>query len=188
MIDRLDHARELSLIHAANNHNASAFDELLNAYMPFIRMLAGRLQITADVYDELVQAGRIGFMEALRKYREEKNTRLMTYAVPWIAGEMKRVLRDREFQRANCVSYDAIESVIRYDEQDNRQNAESLPDRIDLKEAFRKLKEEDQRILLLRYFRGKTQKETALMLNRSQAQISKSERRILDFLRHQMEE
>ena len=101
---------------------------------------------------------------------------------------MKRVLRDREFQRANCVSYDAIESVIGYDEQDNRQNAESLPDRIDLKEAFRKLKEEDRSILLLRYFRGKTQKETALMLNRSQAQISKSERRILDFLRHQMEE
>ena len=188
MIERMDHARELSLIHAANNDNASAFDELLRAHMPFIRMLAGRLQTTADVYDELVQAGRIGFMEALRRYRAERSTRLITYAVPWIVGEMKRVLRDRESQRANWVSYDALESVVGCDEQGDGVTAGFLPDRIDLRDAFGMLKEEDQSILLLRYFRGKTQKETALMLNRSQAQISKSERRILDFLRHQMEE
>ena len=57
---------------------------------------------------------------------------------------------------------------------------------IDLKTAFVSLKPEEQKIIALRYFRGKTQKETALLLCKSQAQISKAERRILDRLRCQL--
>ena len=54
---------------------------------------------------------------------------------------------------------------------------------IDLRVAFDKLGKEAQALLVLRYFRGKTQKETAALLGKSQAQISRMENLTLDQLR-----
>ena len=44
----------------------------------------------------------------------------------------------------------------------------------------------DKKILLLRYFRGKTQSEVAQMLNVSQVQVSRIEAKIIDALRKRM--
>ncbi len=44
--------------------------------------------------DDLFQLGSIGFIKALRGFDPAYGTRLSTYAVPKIAGEVKRFLRD----------------------------------------------------------------------------------------------
>lgn len=64
---------------------------------------------------------------------------------------------------------------------------EQLSDRLDLDVAMAKLSREDANIIKLRYFRGLTQSQTAKLLNMTQVQISRRERKILDTLRLYME-
>lgn len=44
--------------------------------------------------DDLYQLGCVGFIKALKSYDESYGTRFSTYAVPKIAGEIRRFLRD----------------------------------------------------------------------------------------------
>lgn len=60
---------------------------------------------------------------------------------------------------------------------------EELADRLALAEELRTLPEEDQRLIRLRFFGGKTQTETAKVLGTTQVQVSRRERKILAFLR-----
>ena len=64
---------------------------------------------------------------------------------------------------------------------------EQLSDRLDHDVALAKLSREDANIIKLRYFRGLTQSQTAKLLNMTQVQISRRERKILDTLRLYME-
>lgn len=64
---------------------------------------------------------------------------------------------------------------------------EQLSDSLDLDVALSKLSKEDSQIIRLRYFRGLTQNQTAKLLNMTQVQISRRERKILDVLRIYME-
>ena len=52
-------------------------------------------------------------------------------------------------------------------------------DKIALKSAIVSLDERDRKIIILRYFRGKTQTEIASMLGISQVQVSRLEKKIL---------
>ena len=56
-------------------------------------------------------------------------------------------------------------------------------DKIALKEALSKLDSEERQIIILRYFKFKTQIEVAKMLEMTQVQVSRSERRILGKIR-----
>ena len=58
-----------------------------------------------------------------------------------------------------------------------------LVDRIAVKEAVEKLEDEEQKIILLRYFRQKSQKDTGEILGLSQAHISRLEKKILKKLK-----
>ncbi|MDO5602035.1 MAG: sigma-70 family RNA polymerase sigma factor [Oscillospiraceae bacterium] len=60
---------------------------------------------------------------------------------------------------------------------------EELADRLALAEELKTLPEEDQRLIRLRFFGGKTQTETARELGTTQVQVSRRERKILAFLR-----
>ena len=64
---------------------------------------------------------------------------------------------------------------------------ESLPEKITLDQAIERLKEEDRRLIFLRYREEKTQVETARILGTSQVQISRREKKILLQLRQQLE-
>lgn len=68
--------------------------------------------------------------------------------------------------------------------QDNQN--EDLFDNIALREALKGLEERDKKIILLRYFRDKTQSEIAKELNISQVQVSRLETRILDKMRDKL--
>ena len=58
-----------------------------------------------------------------------------------------------------------------------------LIDKLCLNELINKLKEREKQIILLRYYRGKTQTEVAKMLGISQVQISRIEKKVLEEMR-----
>ena len=62
--------------------------------------------------------------------------------------------------------------------------SEQLLDKILLKEEIMKLPEREKNILILRYYRGKTQSEVALLLNVSQVQVSRIESKIIEKLKY----
>ena len=64
--------------------------------------------------------------------------------------------------------------------------SDQMLDNFILKTEIERLPERDKKILLLRYFRGKTQSEVAQMLNVSQVQVSRIEAKIIDALRKRM--
>ena len=63
---------------------------------------------------------------------------------------------------------------------------EALADRIGLAEVLEKLPKEDQLLIRLRFYGGKTQSETAKLLHTTQVQISRRERKILVQLRRRL--
>lgn len=63
---------------------------------------------------------------------------------------------------------------------------ESLTEKLSLHRAIKELDEKDRSIIILRYFKNKTQSETAKVLNTTQVQISRKEKKILAALRLKM--
>ena len=63
---------------------------------------------------------------------------------------------------------------------------EELSDRIGLAQVLRTLPQQDRQLILLRFFGGKTQSETAGYLGTTQVQISRRERKILAQLRRRL--
>lgn len=59
----------------------------------------------------------------------------------------------------------------------------AIIDKLALRQCLSELSEADRTLLILRYFREKTQSETAQLLGMSQVQVSRRERRILESLR-----
>ena len=55
-----------------------------------VRRFLGRGYEKEDLY----QIGCIGFIKAVKRFNDEYNVRLSTYAVPYIIGEIKRFIRD----------------------------------------------------------------------------------------------
>ena len=65
-------------------------------------------------------------------------------------------------------------------------NENALIDKLALRQCLEKLSETDRTLITLRYFRGRTQSETAQAMGMSQVQVSRRERKILEELRLQM--
>lgn len=60
---------------------------------------------------------------------------------------------------------------------------DGMVDRIALRQLIGKLCDRDRKIILLRYFKGKTQREISVILGISQVQVSRLEKKILSELR-----
>ena len=63
---------------------------------------------------------------------------------------------------------------------------EQLIDKLALKDALGGLNTEDRKLIVLRYFQGKTQAETAQELDMTQVQVSRREKRVLAQLRSRL--
>jgi len=175
------HACSCEWILHAQQGDKQALEWVMRTHEKLIGSLARRFQCEWANIGELVQAGNVGLLMALRSYVPAKQTKLSTYAVPWILGEMRCSLR-----RIGTACY----SLDEPGPEDGRPLRDLLVaedgvnlDHLDLHLALSRLTQEEQILLSLRYFRGKTQKESAVILKKSQAQISKMESRILCELR-----
>lgn len=67
-------------------------------------------------------------------------------------------------------------------------SSEQLEESIDLRLALDSIEERDKRLIELRYFNMKTQKETALTLGMTQVQVSRREKAILLKLRDKLKQ
>jgi RNA polymerase sigma-B factor len=75
--------------------DARARDRLVQLYLPLVEALAHRHERRGAEHDDLVQAGSIGLLNAIERYDPGRGGEFAAFAVPTIAGEMKRHLRDR---------------------------------------------------------------------------------------------
>lgn len=90
----MEHDETLKLICAAQNGDTEAADILTAKNLALVRSVARRYINRGQDYDDLVQIGALGLIKAIRNFNADFGTRFSTYAVPMIAGEIKRFLRD----------------------------------------------------------------------------------------------
>lgn len=68
---------------------------LIELHLPLVRAIARRYARWGERFEDLVQVGSIGLIEAIDRFDPERGTDLRCFAVPTISGEIKRHLRDR---------------------------------------------------------------------------------------------
>ena len=90
----MEKEQTLNLIAAAQNGDKTACEELLSSNSPLIKSVIRRYKNKGVDYDDLYQLGCVGFIKAVKNFSFEYEVRFSTYAVPMIAGEVKRFLRD----------------------------------------------------------------------------------------------
>lgn len=67
---------------------------LVEENMGLVRAVVQRFLGRGSEYDDLMQIGTIGMIKAIRSFSPAHGTQFSTYAVPLIAGEIRRHLRD----------------------------------------------------------------------------------------------
>jgi RNA polymerase sigma-B factor len=75
--------------------DARARDRLVQLYLPLVETLARRYRSPGAEFDDLLQAGSIGLLNAIERYDARRSDEFAAFAVPTVAGEMKRYIRDR---------------------------------------------------------------------------------------------
>ena len=90
----LDHNTTIELIKKAQAGDEQAKTILVEENSPLIKSIIKPYKFKGVEYEDLFQLGSLGFVKAILHFNPEFNTKFSTYAVPMIAGEVKRFLRD----------------------------------------------------------------------------------------------
>lgn len=175
---------EDELIRMAQQGNPCAMEEILIRHQPLIKMLASRFSYINTAQQDLVQAGCLGMIHAVHRFDTGRQVFLRTYAVPWILGEMKKEARHSVYREISIDDHYADDSPALVDRLVDQAGID--PEMIDLHFALQQLSPDERIVIVLRYTRDKTQQETACLLKKSQAQISKTEKKAIDHLRRLM--
>ena len=239
----LSHEETINLICEAKEGNKAAKERLLECNYPLIKSIVARFKNKGVEYDDLYQLGCVGFLKAIDNFDIKYDVRFSTYAVPMIAGEIKRFLRDdgqikvsralktlaakinryiedykkindhdptiselsKEFNIEESEVVLAIESskaLLPIEEKDdNHEKSLSILEKVAIadggqdkmlqnvaiKQALMELGDKEQKIILLRYYFGKTQSEIAATMGVSQVQISRIENKILSKLKQKLQ-
>ena len=225
----------LELLRAAQKGDRDACEQAVIENNGLIWSVVRRYYGRGVEPDDLYQLGCLGFLKAVQGFDFDYGTCFSTYAVPKIAGEIRRFLRDdgtlkvgrsirekaqtlysiRERLRhelgrepflselsetAGMTPEEIAEIDLATDTPESLQQEttdgltlegmlgteapeEKLVEKIALREAIDQLPEKERMTILLRYFKGLTQEQTARVLGVSQVQISRLERRRLERLR-----
>lgn len=90
----LSNEETLNLIALAQKGSDNAKEILITENSPLIKSVIRRYKNKGVEVDDLYQLGCMGFVKAINNFSAEYNVKFSTYAVPMIAGEVKRFLRD----------------------------------------------------------------------------------------------
>ena len=106
----LTNEETFALVEQAKNGNDYAKEKLISVNSPLIKSIVKRYLNKGVEYDDLYQLGAMGFVKAINNYDPTFNVKFTTYAVPMIAGEIKRFLRDDgTIKISRSIKYMAIE-------------------------------------------------------------------------------
>ncbi len=84
----------VQLIKLAKQGDEDAKTELVKANYPLIKSIVRRYKYKQIEYDDLMSLGLLGLVKAINNFDLSYDVRFSTYAVPMIAGEIKRFIRD----------------------------------------------------------------------------------------------
>ena len=234
-------ADTLDLLELARRGDREAAARALEANSGLIWAVVKRYYGRGAEPEDLYQLGCLGFLKAVQGFDPTYGTQFSTYAVPKIAGEIRRYLRDngalkvsRGLREQSMAVYSAREQLrLRLGREpvlselseatglspeeiavaelaaaapdslqqenadgltlestlaDSTATEESLVERIALRAAIRALPGQEQKTILLRFYKGLTQQQCARILGVSQVQVSRLEKRALERLRREMGE
>lgn len=232
-----------NLINLAKNGDENAKSMLITENSPLIKSVIKKYINKGIEFDDLFQLGSLGFLKAISNFDEAFGVKFSTYAVPMIAGEIKRFIRDNgiikvsrstkqlnikinkfieKYIAENLISpsidviakeFSISESEVVYvmdssnkpvslfslvgddsgKEQyliDKVEDENPMDKRLDnelLYNIIKELPSRDKKIIILRYFRDKTQKDVANELGVSQVQVSRLESKILEKIKEKLE-
>lgn len=86
--------KTLELLKLAKEGNQDAKDQLVKENLGLVWAVARRYQNRGYDIEDIYQIGCIGLIKCIDKFDLSYDVKLSTYAVPMIAGEIKRFLRD----------------------------------------------------------------------------------------------
>lgn len=69
-------------------------DALVTEYLPLARRLAARYRSTSEPLEDLTQVAYMGLVLAADRFDPDRGTSFASFAVPMIAGELRRHIRD----------------------------------------------------------------------------------------------
>ncbi|HVL31309.1 MAG TPA: SigB/SigF/SigG family RNA polymerase sigma factor [Solirubrobacteraceae bacterium] len=72
-----------------------ARDELIERFLPLARSVARRYQRPGEPLEDLIQVASLGLVKAIDRFEPDRGYAFTSFAVPTIAGELKRYFRDR---------------------------------------------------------------------------------------------
>ena len=127
----------------------------------------GSESMAVDAVDEAIYKGYLG----LKKLREEE------YMETWITRILLNVCKDELRRRKRQVDWQTLP-----------ESAAEEFDALPLKEAILRLPEELKAVVILRYFTGLTQEETARALNIPRGTVSTRQRKALELLKLELSE
>ncbi|MDD3921791.1 MAG: SigB/SigF/SigG family RNA polymerase sigma factor [Eubacteriales bacterium] len=90
----LPHEEVMTLIAAAQKQDTAAMEHLVTHNTALVKSIVKKFLGRGIEYDDLYQIGCLGLVKAINHYEASFGVRFSTYAVPMIAGEIKRFLRD----------------------------------------------------------------------------------------------
>lgn len=232
-------SRTEDLIALAQAGDERAREQLITENTGLIWSVARRFTGRGTETDDLYQLGCLGFLKAVDGFDLAFGTQFSTYAVPKIAGEIRRFLRDdgavkvsrgikeraaviknmrhqllgalgreptvqeiaiqtgfsvEEIAVAESATA-SIESIQQPAGEDgfclenilsDTESEETLIERLSLKQAITRLPEREASVIGLRYFHGLTQEKVSRILNVSQVQVSRIEKKALSKLKEFM--
>lgn len=224
------------LIALSQNGDNDATEKLVAENTGLIWSVVKRFTGRGVETDDLYQLGCLGFLKAIDGFDCGFGTQFSTYAVPKIAGEIRRFLRDdgtvkvsrglkersatvknarnqliqslgREptlqeisnltgFSVEEIASAEAatagVESIQQEVGEDgftlenvlsDTKSEERLLEQISLRQAIDKLAERESMVIRLRFYHGLTQQRVSRVLNVSQVQVSRIEKKALQRLK-----
>lgn len=119
-----------------------------------------------------------------RKIKEGKNVTIEEIAKELKVDKEEIILALDSMKQVESIfveSNDDKNNTTLLDKLSNDKNEEEeVINEISIKDMLRKMEKRDKEIILLRYFKGKTQSEVAKILNISQVQVSRLEKKILN--------
>lgn len=234
-------SRVEELIQRSQSGDATATEELVNENSGLIWSVARRFLGRGAEADDLYQLGCLGFLKAVDGFDSAYGTQFSTYAVPKIAGEIRRFLRDdgavkvsrslkeqsatikatrhrltgalgreptiQEISNQIGLSPEEIalaetataatESIQRESGSEgfslediltDTESEERMVEKIALRQAIDHLPEREGMVIRLRYFHALTQDRVSKVLNVSQVQVSRIEKKALAMLRELLRE
>lgn len=110
----LSDQQTLAYIRAAKAGDASAKEALLQNNVSLLKSIVRRYLGKGVEFDDLFQLAGMGLLKAISGFDERFGVRFSTYAVPMIAGEIKRFMRDDGSIKVSRAMKSAAKNMNRY--------------------------------------------------------------------------